>query len=211
MSDNLRCAVYVISCKITGKRYVGITKKAYTERYTEHLYSARKGEIKVLYAAIRKYGEHNFVCMEICTASSWKNACFIEQLLIKEFNCITPNGYNMTAGGEGTVGWSASVEVREVWSKQRAGRVWTDEQNSARSARVKDQWADPEIRRARQESMCNRKWTDEQRANRSKSMKGKPVHKNFAGVSHTAESKAKISAAVISRYAKQRAEKEQVG
>lgn len=204
MSDILHCVVYVISCKITGKRYVGITKNTLAERYAGHLYSAKKGSKKVLYDAIRKYGEHNFTCSEICTALTWQHACYIERLLIFDFNCKVPNGYNMTDGGEGTVGWSAPAELREVWSKQRKGRGWTEEQNAARALKVKEQWADPEFRQARQESMSNRKWTDEQRARKSEVMKG------MVGRKQTEESKSKISASHKARLARQLAEKEQI-
>jgi len=204
MSNNARCVVYVISCKVTGKRYVGITTSTLEERYAMHLYCARTGQDRILYKAIRKYGEHNFTCTEICAALSWEGACLIEQLLIKEFDCKLPNGYNMTDGGEGTLGWTAPQEVKELWSKQRKGRVWTEEQNEARSAKVKAQWADPEFRRLRQQSMGNRTWTEEQKSRRSASMKGKEGRK------HTPEAKAKISATRKARFAQQLAEKEQL-
>ena len=110
----------------------------------------------------------------------------------------------MTDGGEGTVGWSAPPELRDVWSKQRKGREWTEEQNAARALRVKEQWADPNFRQARQEAMSNRTWTDEQRARKSEAMKG------MAGRKQTAESKAKISASHKARLARQLAEKEQI-
>lgn len=204
MSSDFRCVVYVISCKITGKRYVGITQATAEERFAAHIYCAQVGTERVLYDAMRKYGIHNFTVSEVCVAFSWENACLIEQALIKEFNSKVPNGYNMTDGGEGTVGWSAPQEVRDVWSKQRKGRTWTKEQNDARSARVKAQWADPEFRRKRQQSMGNRTWTDDQRAKRSAAMKGMPGRK------HTPETRAKISATKQAQRALQLAEKEQM-
>ena len=204
MSSHVRCVVYVISCKVNGKRYVGITKNTVEERFASHLYCSQHGIERLLYDAMRKYGEHNFTVSEVCVALSWENACLIEKALIKEFNCKVPTGYNMTDGGEGTVGWSAPQEVRDVWSEQRKGRTWTQEQNEARSAKIKAQWADPEFRRQRQQSMSNRTWTEEQRSRKSALMKG------TVGRKHTAEAKAKISATKKAQFAQQLAEKEQL-
>ena len=204
MSESNQCCVYVISCKVTGKRYVGITKNGIENRFNEHLQLANKGVKRVLYDAIRKYGKQNFTITELCIAFSWENACLIEQALIKEFNSKVPFGYNMTEGGEGTIGWVAPQEVKQLWSEQRKGRIWTEEQNEARSAKVKQQWADPEFRRMRQEAMQGRKWTDEQRAKKSASMKGMPGRK------HTPETIAKIVASKKARVAQQLAEKEQL-
>lgn len=181
--------VYRITCLATNKAYIGITKKAAAIRFAEHCADAKGGKSTgALHAAITKYGTDAFVLETIAVAFSWDAACMFERTLIAEYGTMVPTGYNMTAGGEGTVGWTPPEELREVWSKQRAGRRWTEEQNAARAARVKAQWSDPEFRAARTKSMTGRHWTEEQRTKKSLAMKG------CAGRKHTPETKAKISA-----------------
>ena len=66
-------------------------------------------------------------------------------------------------------------------------KVWSEEQNKARSERVKAQWSDPEFKAARSAAMRGRTWSLESRAAKSASMRGKP------GRVWTAEQKEKLS------------------
>jgi hypothetical protein len=72
-------------------------------------------------------------------------------------------------------------------SQRFKGRHWSEEQNSARAAALKRQWADPEFRAARSSAMRGKKWSEQSRAAKSASMRGKP------GRVWTAEQKAKLS------------------
>ena len=52
--------VYLITNRVNGKRYVGITSRGYQERFKEHIHDALNGSKTILHNAIRKYGQDNF-------------------------------------------------------------------------------------------------------------------------------------------------------
>ena len=93
--------IYLISCRINGKQYVGKTKQKLERRISQHKYDSKKGSIG-LGAAIRKYGWENFSVevLEVCPVAmlSEREIHFIVELKSK-----APNGYNLTDGGEGLV------------------------------------------------------------------------------------------------------------
>jgi hypothetical protein len=68
------------------------------------------GECTVLHNAIKKYGVDCFEFNHIADAFSWKEACELEKFLIKDLNTKSPSGYNLTHGGDGTVGFKHTDE-----------------------------------------------------------------------------------------------------
>lgn len=112
----------------SGKQYVGITTRSVSRRMNGHRTSARGGSPYPLHAAIRKYG-FNRMKIEILHQS-----CDIEELhrleieTIAARNTISPNGYNLTDGGEGTTGHTV-----------------TDENKLKLSACMSDRWENPEF------------------------------------------------------------------
>lgn len=133
--------IYKVTNLINGKQYIGQTSKLYiNNRWCEHKNNARNGKSSYLYNAIRKYGEENFEFKVILKNIPIDKLNFYEQLWIKKFNTKTPNGYNLTDGGEGTRGfvpWDKGIkrsekdvakmkayftpEVREEMSKRVSG------------------------------------------------------------------------------------------
>jgi len=104
--------IYMITCSISNKRYIGQTHSYYKNglkygtdrRFKNHLAHSR-GEnwdklCRALYSAIRKYGEDSFTCETIAMVHTDKLDDY-ESKYIKEFNTLSPNGYNLTAGGNG--------------------------------------------------------------------------------------------------------------
>lgn len=56
---------------------------------------------------------------------SEENAKNKEVELIREYNAKVPNGYNITEGGDGSVGYRATLETRRKLSKSHLGqRAW---------------------------------------------------------------------------------------
>jgi group I intron endonuclease len=126
-----------------GKQYVGITKDL-KRRWHQHL--SANGSAPALHAAIKKYGVDGFVLSHICDAFDFEAACDIERNLIQQHNTKAPNGYNLTDGGEGVVGYPLTDEEKEtrrntmlfymasLSSEQRSekfgtkNRVWSPEQ-----------------------------------------------------------------------------------
>lgn len=105
--------VYTARCNQNGKLYVGITSRPFWERVRKHLTRARKGSGLAFHKALRKYGPQNFVWEIQGHGLSWEEACQNERALIAELGTSGPKGYNVTAGGDGTLGMSPSQDVRD--------------------------------------------------------------------------------------------------
>ena len=98
--------IYCITNKVNGKQYVGQTTQTIERRFIQHRSDARTGRRNsIIHNAIRKYGEENFTTEEIDSASSIDELCEKEIYWIAKLNTLTPNGYNLTEGGEGGDTW----------------------------------------------------------------------------------------------------------
>jgi group I intron endonuclease len=92
--------VYLITNTINGKRYVGQTTHSLEKRWREH--KSRDG-CHALYNAIKKYGSDNFIIESICEPPTVELAHEMERYYIQRYCSKSPNGYNLTDGGEGVV------------------------------------------------------------------------------------------------------------
>ena len=122
---NLECdilsksmVVYVVRHIVDGKIYVGKTTRKLRKRIMEHLQNCR---ISYFDRAIRKYGLENFdiSILEECETIDELNER--EKFWIRELNCKIPNGYNLTDGGEGIVGYHVPPELCQKRSENRKG------------------------------------------------------------------------------------------
>ena len=103
-----------------GKHYIGLTTISLEQRTKEHKYSAKNGDAKCVYNAIRKYEMVDTLeLIEIDTADTIEELCEKEIGYIIEYNSyyMNNNGYNMTYGGEGTNGYVFTEEVRQKMSE----------------------------------------------------------------------------------------------
>jgi len=107
-------SVYIITNKVNAKQYVGITKNI-QKRWWSH--RGADGSAPALHAAIKKYGKDEFLFTHICDAFDIDSARDIEKMLIIQHNTKSPNGYNLTDGGEGVVGCPMSEEQKEIRRK----------------------------------------------------------------------------------------------
>lgn len=109
LCDNRR-GVYCWLNKTNGKKYVGIaaSSEGFRSRILTHCRVEKRSGAILLQAALKKYGLDNFVVYELADLSNAEPAVFavFEQTLIKTLNSQAPNGYNLTAGGSGTLGYS---------------------------------------------------------------------------------------------------------
>jgi hypothetical protein len=123
-----------------GKHYIGLTTTSLEQRTKEHKYRAKGGDTKCLYNALRKYEMvDTFELIEIDTADTLEELCEKEIGYIIEYNSYggDGSGYNMTRGGEGTVGY-----------------IHTEENNQKNSERVKKYYEDnPEAGKEQGERM----------------------------------------------------------
>ena len=94
--------IYKITNILTNKCYIGETKKNNPYlRWNEHQRKIEKGiGCPALQDAVKKYGIHNFTFKIIIICFDEDRYKF-EMEYIQKYNSITPNGYNLTKGGEG--------------------------------------------------------------------------------------------------------------
>ena len=117
-----RFHAYLITCHITGRRYVGITSRGLKRRWTEHLYDARTGaKGMAISRAIAKHGADNFSIEPLCSAGSWADICAVESVLIQQWGTRTPDGYNVSNGGEGPFGVKRTSESVERSAAKHRG------------------------------------------------------------------------------------------
>ena len=86
--------IYLLINTITGKMYVGQTTNL-KKRIAEH----KRGD-QYVDRAIRKYGWKNFRCFVIKNCASKAEMDTWEKFFIILLNTKSPNGYNLTDGGE---------------------------------------------------------------------------------------------------------------
>lgn len=92
------------------KYYVGITSKSVNERWGNYG-NGYCGQL--FYNAIQKYDWNNikhYIIAEHLTESEAKE---FEKTLINKLNCNGEHGYNLTDGGDGTLGYIPTKEERE--------------------------------------------------------------------------------------------------
>lgn len=98
--------VYKAVNKKNGKVYVGITCLNLKRRMQFHA----RSPVGIFPKAIRKHGIENFDISIIDQASTRNELIEKEIHWIKECECLVPNGYNLTKGGEGTAGYKFPEE-----------------------------------------------------------------------------------------------------
>lgn len=158
--------VYCIENLVTGKRYIGVTTTTTLVRWNSHVYRALRGTTSktALSNAIRKYGPENFRIEEIASLKdrTLHELFELEKTLIRDLKTKAPHGYNMTDGGDGTVGYRYTLEQRE----KIRGRKQSPETIAKRSAALKGKaahWRGKKLSETHREQM-RAAWTPEKRA-----------------------------------------------
>jgi len=105
--------VYKITCLVSGKSYIGVTIRKLKRRWQAHLLSVGNGKGHAIHAAIAKYGKNQFVIEEVACAIDRNSLMIAEREIISQENTISPNGYNLTAGGEGMFAPSAETRLKK--------------------------------------------------------------------------------------------------
>lgn len=113
--------VYQIKNKINKKSYIGCAVGSLEKRMREHLCSARKGNLRPVYCAIRKYGIQSFSIRVIDSAESQKVLFEKERYWISKCGSLAPNGYNLTLGGDGAEGYKFTKKALLNLSRSHKG------------------------------------------------------------------------------------------
>ncbi|MED3882805.1 GIY-YIG nuclease family protein [Priestia megaterium] len=98
--------IYLCTNLINNKKYIGKTIQGFKNRIAQHKYKSTTKDNSILYNSIRKHGWDNFNWEVIEYVYSDEELSEQEKKHIKEYNTFfkNKNGYNMTYGGEGTIG-----------------------------------------------------------------------------------------------------------
>ena len=103
--------VYKITNIVTGKVYIGVTKRTLKARWSDHKECIHTKNYK-LYYSMRKHGIENFVIEEIAKAETVEELFNLERKFIIEYDSFN-KGYNATIGGDGPTGHVWTKESRE--------------------------------------------------------------------------------------------------
>lgn len=108
--------LYCLTNLVTGKRYVGVTTTSLRARWKSHIGFARRHVTNTILAkAIRKYGPGAFALEEmdrLPLGSTLDQLFALEREAIKREGTKAPAGYNLTDGGDGTIGYKFTDEQR---------------------------------------------------------------------------------------------------
>lgn len=145
--------LYCILNKVNQKKYVGWTNDPPERKHTHYIGLGSK----LVYKAILKYGVENFEFNVLCETERMNVILQMEIKTISSLNTFNPNGYNLTEGGEGSLGRIVTDVTREKMSKAQKGKPRTEKHKKAIS-----------------EGRKGIIFTEEHRANIALSKKGKP-------------------------------------
>jgi hypothetical protein len=122
--------LYKISFKTSGKAYIGISSVSAESRFKVHSTKFKH----LIGKAFKKYGKDDAELTVLAEHDDWNVLCQMEITAIIEHGTRAPVGYNLTDGGEGTV-----------------GVIYTEEQKKLASEKSKLQFSNPEVRQAQAE------------------------------------------------------------
>jgi len=148
-----------------GKCYIGQTTRGLSSRKRDHITSAGTENV-AFHNAINKYGKEDLVWEVIDTANSIEELNEKEFFWIDYYNSYThlenSNGYNMTLGGNSTLGWIPTDETKEKISKANTGNFAGEKNNQyGKTGELSTWWG--------------RKHTEEEKRKISESNKGKII------------------------------------
>lgn len=113
-------SIYKATNTINGKVYIGFDSK-WPNRQKIHK-RKYKYQNQKFYDAIKKYGWNNFAWELIYQSKDFEHCLkTMEPFFIKEYSSYK-NGYNMTFGGEGVIGYKHTPEIRKKISFIQTGK-----------------------------------------------------------------------------------------
>lgn len=131
--------VYLVTNKVNGKKYVGITCKGYLARWKEHLSNSAAGSKSILHNAIRKYGPDNFEVSLLESNIADQDIQNKEKEYIRRYDTFytSGHGYNMTEGGGGVAGYKHTSNTKRKISKSLHSHIFSESRNQKISAALK--------------------------------------------------------------------------
>ena len=99
--------IYLLIDGTNDKEYVGQTTRTFEERFRGH-----KCGDQYIDRIIKKRGDDLIATAILKECASKEELDYWERHFIKSRNTLSPNGYNLTEGGEGSAGCYPSEETR---------------------------------------------------------------------------------------------------
>jgi len=172
--------IYLIRNLKNNKCYIGQTiQDAEKTRIRDHLTGNSKGS-RLIKDDIEKYGQDTFTYEILHDGIFPEFLDLLEKEEITRFNCVHPNGYNQTEGGEGS---SHCEETRRKMSEAHKGKTHPAETRRKISEANKGRKHSDEVKQKMSESkkgenhpMYGRKHSDETKQKMSEAHKGEKNH-----------------------------------
>jgi group I intron endonuclease len=101
--------IYRFTNTVTGKKYIGRTLN-FKQRMAQHKRDNRKTYLK---NSINKHGWEIFKKEILIDNVPEKDLNNLEMYYIEVENTMAPNGYNLTKGGEGSIGYKHDIKSRK--------------------------------------------------------------------------------------------------
>ena len=107
--------IYKITNLINNKIYVGKTKFNVSKRFDQHIKGSKNTKSRhYICRTINKYGKQNFIIEEIEHCDSPLELNEREKYWIKTLNSMSPNGYNLSPGGDGPISFRSSLKGKKL-------------------------------------------------------------------------------------------------
>lgn len=97
--------IYQIKNKVNGKSYVGFTSRSLKVRWKEHIKRSSKGATQILSHSLRKYGASRHLLIVLEEGQDPKIGKDVQE---PHWISVLKPEYNMTKGGDGTLGYTHS-------------------------------------------------------------------------------------------------------
>lgn len=179
--------IYVHTCRLNGKRYVGWTSLSIEERWQEHIGDTRRESSahRLFKQALVKYGviEWDHEVLETCSSEIEAQLAESKWIASLKTNALREGhvGYNMTDGGEGHCGPHSEATKKAISESLKGnmcgagnkGRTWTTEQRARIAATLRGRKRPAHECQAVSDGLLGRKVSDETRRKLSLANKGK--------------------------------------
>lgn len=153
--------IYKITNTIDNKVYIGKTTDI-DRRWKAHVREYEKYNNRYLYRAMNKHGIANFHLEVLETNIPNEMIDEYEIRYIKLYNSKSPNGYNMTDGGEGSIGRPMNEKTKKILLDYRLNNSPSKQTRDKMSKSHKNRYKNPEERKKLSESMKGHKKSSNQ-------------------------------------------------
>lgn len=139
--------VYMVTNQVNGKEYIGQTVQGLEKRKYRHMSDAKARRDSIYFhSALRKYGPDNFDWEVLHECDNIEDLNKLEIYYIGYYDTFE-NGYNLTFGGRGSVGYIPSAETRLKLSVVNKGRKHSEESKKKMSESAKGKKHSDETKR----------------------------------------------------------------